>query len=144
MSCVSGEHLRMSQIDKHEVIVASVSSVYRNRKHLRRILGKKVMVVVDECHHTLAPSYQETIQFIKKYRKDAKLLGVTATPIRANDEDSAALMSLFGNKVVYNISLSTLIKKGILADPQFERIETNEEIEPIISIDEEKRRKGGG
>ena len=138
LSCVSGEHLRMSQIDKHEVIVASVSSVYRNRKHLRRILGKKVMVVVDECHHTLAPSYQETIQFIKKYRKDAKLLGVTATPIRANDEDSAALMSLFGNKVVYNISLSTLIKKGILADPQFERIETNEEIEPIISIDEEK------
>lgn len=138
LSCVSGEHLRMSQIDKHEVIVASVSSVYRNRKHLRRILGKKVMVVVDECHHTLAPSYQETIQFIKKYRKDAKLLGITATPVRANDKDSAALISLFGNKVVYNISLSTLIKKGILADPQFERIETNEEIEPIISIDEEK------
>lgn len=38
LSCVSGEHLRMSQIDKHEVIVASVSSVYRNRKHLRRVL----------------------------------------------------------------------------------------------------------
>ena len=40
LSCVSGEHLRMSQIDKHEVIVASVSSVYRNRKHLRRISEK--------------------------------------------------------------------------------------------------------
>ncbi len=138
LSCVSGEHLRMSQIDKHEVVVASVSSVYRNRKHLRRVLGKKVMVVVDECHHTLAPSYQETIRFIKKYRTDTKLLGITATPVRANDEDSAALMSLFGNNVVYDISLSTLIKKGILADPKFERIETNEEIEPIISVDEEK------
>lgn len=138
LSCVSGEHLRMSQIDKHEVIVASVSSVYRNRKHLKRILGKKVMIVVDECHHTLAPSYREIIQFIKKYRKDAKLLGITATPVRANDEDSSKLMNLFGKKVVYNISLSTLIKKGILADPKFERIETNEEIEPIISIDEEK------
>lgn len=138
LSCVSGEHLRMSQIDKHEVIVASVSSVYRNRKHLRRVLGKTVMVVIDECHHTLAPSYQETIHFIKKYRKDAKLLGITATPIRANDKDSANLMSLFGNNVVFDISLSTLIKKGILANPKFERIETNEEIEPIISIDEEK------
>lgn len=138
ISCISGEHLRMSQIDKHEVIVASVSSVYRNRKHLRRVLGKKVMVVVDECHHTLAPSYQETIRFIKKYRKDMKLLGITATPIRANDEDSESLMKLFGNNVVYDISLSRLIKKGILADPRFERVETNEEIEPIISVDEEK------
>ena len=47
-------------------------------------------------------------------------------------------MSLFGNNVVFDISLSTLIKKVILANPEFERIETNEEIEPIISIDEEK------
>ena len=138
LSCVSGEHLRMSQIDKHEVIVASVSSVYRNREHLRRVLGKRVMVVVDECHHTLAPSYQETIRFIKKCRKDVKLLGITATPSRANDEESKALMKLFGNHIIYNISLSTLIKKGILADPKFDRIETEEEIEPIMSVDEEK------
>lgn len=138
LSCISGEHLRMSQIDKHEVIVASVSSVYRNRKHLRRVLGNKVMIVVDECHHTLAPSYRETIRFIRQYRKDVKLLGITATPVRANDEDGAKLMNIFGNNVVYNISLSALIKKGILADPKFKRVETNEEIEPIISIDEER------
>lgn len=138
LSCVSGEHLRMSQIDKHEVIVASVSSVYRNRKHLRRVLGKKVMLVIDECHHAFAPSYQETINYIEKYRDDVKILGITATPIRENDEDSKKLMNIFGNNVVYDISLSKLIKKGILADPAFERIETNEDIEPIISIDEEK------
>ena len=48
ISCVSGQHLRMSQIDKHEVIVASIASVCRNKDHLRRILGKKVMLVVDE------------------------------------------------------------------------------------------------
>lgn len=138
LSCVSGEHLRMSQIDKHEVIVASVSSVYRNKKHLRRVLGDNVMVVVDECHHTLAPSYQETISLIKKYRKNVKLLGITATPVRANDSDSMALMNLFGNHIIYDVSLSKLIKKGILAEPKFERIETNEDIEPIISIDEEK------
>lgn len=138
LSCVSGEHLRMSQIDKHEVIVASVSSLYRNRKHLRRILGKKVMIVVDECHHTYAPSYQETIRFIRKYRKDAKLMGITATPVRGTDESSKALMNLFGNNIVYDISLSQLIKKGILADPKFKTVETHEEIESKISIDEEK------
>lgn len=138
ISCVSGEHLKMSQIDKHEVIIASISSVYRNKEHLARILGKKVMVVIDECHHTFAPSYQETIRFIKKHRKNMKLLGVTATPIRANDEDSEALMKIFGNQVVYTISLGVLIKKRILSDPQFERVETNEDIEPIISVDEER------
>lgn len=138
ISCVSGEHLRMSQVGKHEVVVASISSAYRNKQHLSRILGKKVMIVVDECHHTFAPSYQETIRFIRKIRKDAKLLGITATPVRANDEDSMALINLFGNSVVYSIALSTLIKKGILADPKFERIETFEDIEPIISVDEGK------
>ena len=96
------------------------------------------MVVIDECHHTFAPSYQETIRFIKKRRKKMKLLGVTATPIRTNDEDSEALMKIFGNQVVYTISLGELIKKRILSDPQFERVETNEDIEPIISVDEEK------
>ena len=138
ISCVSGEHLRMSQIDNHEIIIASINSVYRNKAHLARILGKTVMLVVDECHHTFAPSYQEVIKFIENRRPEMKLLGITATPVRANDDDSAALMNLYGNNIVYTISLSELIKTGILANPKFERIETEEEIEPIISIDEKK------
>jgi len=138
ISCVSGQHLRMSQVDKHEVIVASIASVCRNRDHLRRVLGKKVMLVVDEAHHTFAPTYQETIRFIRKCRKNVKLLGLTATPVRANEEDSAALLRLFGNKIVYSIQLSGLIAKGVLATPKFIRKETDEEFEPQISIDEEK------
>lgn len=138
ISCVSGQHLRMSQVDKHEVIVASIASVCRNKDHLRRILGKKVIIVVDEAHHTFAPTYQETIKFIRKCRKNVKLLGLTATPVRANDEDSAALLKLFGNNVVYSIKLSDLIAKGVLATPKFIRKETNEEFEPQISVDEEK------
>lgn len=97
-----------------------------------------ILTYADEAHHTYAPSYQETIRYIQKLRPGTKLLGITATPIRANDEDSKALMNLFGNNVVYSISLSTLIKKSILAKPIFERIETAEDIEPIISVDEEK------
>lgn len=138
ISCVSGQHLRMSQVDKHEVIVASIASVCRNKDHLRRILGKKVMIVVDEAHHTFAPTYQETIKFIRKCRKNVKLLGLTATPVRANDEDNAALLKLFGNNIVYSIQLSDLIVKGVLATPKFIRKETIEEFKPQISVDEEK------
>ena len=48
ISCISGEHLRVSQVDKHEVIVESISSICRNKDHLRRILSKKVIIVVDD------------------------------------------------------------------------------------------------
>lgn len=137
VSCISGEHLKISQVDKHEVIVASISSICRNKEHLKRILGQKVMVVVDEAHHTFAPTYQETLKFIQKCRKNTKILGVTATPVRANEKDSASLLKLYGNEIIYSISMSDLIAKGILATPHFDRIETNEDIEPIISESEE-------
>lgn len=138
ISCVSGEHLRMSQIDKHEVIVASIASVCRNKDHLRRVLGEKVMLVVDEAHHTVAPTYRETIKFIRKCRKNVKLLGLTATPVRANEKDSETLLKIFGHSIVYTIPLSDLIAKGVLATPKFIRKETGEEFEPQISLDEEK------
>lgn len=138
ISCVSGEHLRMSQIDKHEVIVASISSVCRNKEHLRRILGNKVMIVVDEAHHTFAPTYQEVIRFIQKRRKNVKLLGLTATPIRANEEDSSRLLKIYGNNIIYSVSISDLIAKGILATPYFIKKETGENFEPMISLDEER------
>lgn len=138
ISCISGNHLRLSQIGKHEVIVASINSLYRNRKHLARVLGSKVMIVVDEAHHTFAPTYRETIKFIQRRRKNTKLLGLSATPVRANENDSLELLKLFDNKIVYSVSMADLITKKYLSDPKFIRKETNESFEPIISIDEGK------
>lgn len=138
ISCISGQHLNIKFVEKHEVIVASISSICRNKAHLRRILGNKVMVVVDECHHTFAPTYRDTIEFIKKCKNDTKLLGLTATPIRANEKDSKQLLELFDGNIVYDVSMADLIAKGILAQPVFTHVETNENFEPEITIDEEK------
>ena len=66
ISCISGEHLSCSQVGDSEIVVASISSICRNKSQLRRILGRKVMIVVDEAHHTLAPTYQNIIKFIEK------------------------------------------------------------------------------
>ena len=60
------------------------------------------MVVVDEAHHTFAPTYQETLKFIQKCRKNTKILGVTAAPVRANEKDSASLLKLYGNEIIYS------------------------------------------
>ena len=96
------------------------------------------MIVVDEAHHTLAPTYKETIRFIERHRKNVKLLGLTATPVRAKEKDSKALLDLYDQKIVYSVSMSDLIAKGILSEPSFKRIITGENFEPVISIDEEK------
>ena len=138
ISCISGEHLSCSQAINSEVVVASIASICRNKAHLKRILGKKVVIVVDEAHHTFAPTYREVISFVGKARKNTKLLGLTATPVRANEKDSMTLLNLYGNTVVYSASMSDLIAKGILADPKFIRIDTGENFEPYISLEEAK------
>lgn len=138
ISCISGEHLSCSQAINSEVIVASIASICRSKAHLRRVLGKKVVIVVDEAHHTLAPTYRDVISFVTKARKNTKLLGLTATPVRANEKDSMALLKLYDNTVVYSVTMSELITKGILADPNFVQIDTGEDVEEYISIEEAK------
>ena len=138
INCISGEHLSIKQVKDSEILVASISSICRSKEHLRRILGRKVMIVVDEAHHTFAPTYQDTIKFVKNCRKNTKLLGLTATPVRANDKDSEQLLRLFDSNIVFSVSMSDLIAKGILADPCCSRVHTGENFEPEISEDEER------
>lgn len=138
VSCISGEHMNIKQVGKSEIIVASIGSVSRSKEHLKRILKNKVMIVIDEAHHSLAPTYKNTINLIKKCRKNTKLLGLTATPVRANEKDSQKLLEIFDNNIISNIAMSDLITKGILAEPEFEHIKTGENFEPEITLDEEK------
>jgi superfamily II DNA or RNA helicase len=139
MACISGQHATIKATEKDDnIMIISVQSVCRSLDYLKTVLAKNVIVVVDEAHHTVANSYRKTIDYIRKVRKNAKLLGLTATPVRGNDKESKYLMKLFDNNVIYSIPMSELITKQILAEPQFERIETGTNVEAVISIDEEK------
>ena len=135
--CVSGMHRSIQAAKKEDtVIVASVSSVCRSLKHLKRILQKKVIIVVDEAHHTLAPSYQNTIKAIRKARPNAKLLGMTATPVRMTEAGSIALHDLYDNTIIYEKAMSELITQGILAEPVFVSVATETEFETSLSEEE--------
>lgn len=137
ITCVSGEHSSIRATEKNDdIMIISVQSGFRNLDYLKTVLGKKVMIVVDEAHHTVAMSYRRIIDYIRKRRKDVKLLGLTATPIRGVDDESRYLHKLFEDNIIYNVSMGELIKKQILANPIFEKIETNANFEPFISIDE--------
>ncbi len=139
MVCISGKHSTVRALQKDDdLIVSTVQSLCNNTDYLPNILSDKVMIVVDEAHHTLAPSYRRIIKAVRSKCSDAKLLGLTATPVRLTDRTTGMLMKLFDNKVVYSVSMSDLIANGTLAKPNYIPKQTNIDIEAIINVDERK------
>lgn len=139
MVCISGKHANVRALEESDnLIVASVQSLCNNTVYLPNILSDKVMIVVDEAHHTLAPSYRRIIKAIRAKRPDAKLLGLTATPVRMTEKATGQLMKIFDNKIVYSVTMSDLIADGTLSKPHYIPIDTNVDIEAIIDIDERK------
>lgn len=139
MVCISGKHANVRALEKRDnLVVASVQSLCNNTIYLPNILLEKVMIVVDEAHHALAPSYRRIIKAIRTERPDAKLLGLTATPVRATEKATGQLMKIFENKIVFSVTMSDLIANGTLAKPCYIPIETNVDIEAIIDLDERK------
>ena len=117
-------------------MIISVQSLSRNLDYLQAVIQKKVLIIVDEAHHTLAPSYRIIIKKIRQLATTVKLLGLTATPVRMHDRDTAMLMQLFDNHIIYNISMSELITKGILSKPFYTQIDTHVDFETRITLDE--------
>ncbi len=91
---------------KADVVVGSIQTFSKERMtrwprdHFR-------LVIVDEAHHVEADSWQETV----RYFKGTKLLGVTATPSRADGKD---LGNTF-QKISHESTLIELIEGGWLS-----------------------------
>lgn len=90
----------------HRVVVASVQTLHERRLATfdRDEFG---LVVVDEAHHIAAPSYARILE----YFSGAKVLGVTATPDRA---DGAGL-GRYLESVAYVYEIRDAIADGFLA-----------------------------
>lgn len=134
---VSGMHRSSHELSKKDSIkIIGVQSAVRNLDHLRSTLGSKVMVVIDEAHHSIAPSYKKIVDAIMKKRPDAKLLGLTATPVRMTESGSRELMNMFDNTIIYNQSMKNLISGGYLSEPECTRVHTKEDFESGLSEEE--------
>lgn len=140
MTCVSGKHAASQALSrKDDLVVGTVQSLCRKTKYITKPLKEKVIIVVDEAHHTIAPSYRRVIEAIRKKRPATKLLGLTATPVKYTDKGTAALMDYFDNSIIYSAPMSKLIADGTLAKPVNIRRETNVDIETRIDEEEMKR-----
>lgn len=108
-----------NEIDNH-VVVASVQTLSRPAR-LAKLLAPSIfgdaipfgLVVIDEAHHSAAPSYRAVIDGLRCGEPDGPLLlGVTATPDRG---DGKGLDDLF-DEVTFAFDIRWGIARGYLSD----------------------------
>lgn len=99
---------------------------------------RAVLIVIDEAHQAIAPTYKKLINYLYEKKPSNALLGLTATPGRtwADIDEDAVLADFFGNnKVMLKISgypnpVTYLINHGYLAQPTFRTLN----VEPGVNL----------
>jgi len=77
-------------------------------------IPKLDLLVIDEAHHAVAPSYRRIIDRVRAANPEARIFGVTATPNRG---DRNGLREVFDN-VADQVRLGELIASGHLVPPR--------------------------
>src|ERR671937_736608 len=100
--------------DEHTAptVVASVQTLSR-RTRLTRLVPDFQTIVIDEAHHTPAPTYRRILAYCRAWHPDGPLVvGVTATPERG---DHHSLRPVF-DRIVYQKTLLEMMQAGYLVD----------------------------
>ncbi|MBF0370338.1 MAG: DEAD/DEAH box helicase [Magnetococcales bacterium] len=110
-----------------------------------RLARSVALVVVDEAHQSIAPTYREVIETLSETGAHNALVGLTATPGRTWSDISAdeRLSEFFhGRKVMLEVEgwddpVSYLMAEGYLARPTFHRLEVkaSSELKPRLKAE---------
>lgn len=92
------------------VLVGSVQTMCGDKRLEKFRAFPFDLIMVDECHHATAASYRKVIDYFRELNPGLKVLGVTATPRRA---DNAALGTIF-DSVAYELGINEAIAGGWL------------------------------
>lgn len=104
---------RRTLTDRARVVVTSVQTMSRTRRHSRFHPDEFGLFIIDEAHHATASTYKAVLEYFGQNDR-LKVLGVTATPDRA---DEAALGQIF-ETVAYDYQLVQAIEDGWLVPIQ--------------------------
>jgi DNA repair protein RadD len=130
-----GPHSLRLPIVRDGVIVAGLrkaySSVSKSVEEIGTIAGHVSLVVMDEAHQAVAPTYKLVLDVLTESGRPAPLLGLTATPGRTwndIDEDERLADFFHGQKVSlevdgYENPVRFLIDEGYLANTEFVQLE---------------------
>lgn len=97
----------IQESDKPVVVVASIQTL-NSRMGTDGLawLRKPGLVVVDECHHAITPSYSNLLRWLDAEaprpgapeKDEPPIVGLSATPFRTDDEESQRLAKRFDNR----------------------------------------------
>lgn len=100
----------------------------KSKATIRRFLDGPTVVVVDEAHHAVSPTYQRLIEFIWSAGSGLMLVGLTATPWPAGAGQTAKLRQTFSRELV-SITTAELVARGDLARPVVHTVATTSRVE---------------
>ena len=98
-------------------VVASVQSLASRPESV----GQRHLVIVDECHHATAPTYQAVIAA----QPGALVVGMTATPYRSDGEGGTVGLGSAFDGVAYSYPTAEAIHDGVLVPPRGIQIQTH-------------------
>ncbi len=102
-----------------QIVIATIQTLATPGR-LERVTthGPIDYLIVDECHHASAQSYLDVIDALKDANPNLRHLGVTATPVRADDR------GLPYDRKVIHLGVKELVQDGHLAPPRWLAIQT--------------------
>ncbi len=140
---ISSEDCRWNNVSpEHDAIFSSMQTAVLegNNSFVVQMVEdspKGVYVVVDEAHHAAAPGYAALVKQLRSL--GCRVLGLTATPVRMDEDDQKLLVWLFrANEAdasvdaevpIFQVSRRELTEKNILAVPSFETVKTQVNLE---------------
>lgn len=89
------------------VVISSVQAMSRENRLNNYPADYFSMIIVDEAHHIASPSYKKVVDHFT----EAKLVGVTATPVRGDRTDVGELF----DEVCYKYEMLDAIRDGYLS-----------------------------
>lgn len=96
------------------VVIASVQTLSGQKRLAEWRYDSFGLIIVDEAHHSVANTYKRILDYFSK----AKVLGVTATPNRADKKDLSKIYSC----IAYEYGLKVAIDDGYLSNIQVRTI----------------------
>ncbi len=107
------------------------SIMTKNQNVIYKLGERARLIVFDEAHHIVAPTYKEIVETLLALPNPPRLLGLSATPGRSWDDRDLdkGLSDFFNDQKVglkidgYNNPMDYLIDEGFLAKPTFDYLD---------------------
>ena len=100
----------------------------RAKATIEGFLTGPTVVVIDEAHHAVSPSYQRLIEFLWKVGHGLMLVGLTATPWPAGAGQTAKLRQTFTRELA-SVTTAELVARGELARPVIHTVATDARVD---------------